>query len=165
MYYIVEFLNGGGVAAVPKACFREDETLWPPFTNPARSINAFKKCEKPGAGWTAFKCRVMSKAVIGGSCPKDCIRRVMKRCLTDELAETFCLTGRKGKKPFRELALFGVIVAALQKSYPRCTETELHHLIADHLRHAPARCKKRSSTLAQRVDTNEHEASPSLHDQ
>lgn len=63
MYYIVEFLSGeGGVSAVPKAWFKNNEAFWPPFSNPTRFINAFKKCESPGAGWVAHKCRVLGYA-------------------------------------------------------------------------------------------------------
>ncbi|KAL1486114.1 hypothetical protein MTO96_031523 [Rhipicephalus appendiculatus] len=75
----------------------------------------------------------------------------MKRCMADTLAETYCLTGRKGKKPFRDLRLLSVIIAALQKSYPKCTESELHRLIGDHLRYAPSRCKK-CSDISPHVD-------------
>lgn len=86
--------------------------------------------------------------LIGGSCLKDTVKNIMKRCMAYTLAEKYCFTGRKGKKAFRELRLLSVIIAALQKSYPRATESEVHHLIADHLRYAPACCKRRSRVLS-----------------
>ncbi|KAL1476059.1 hypothetical protein MTO96_036804 [Rhipicephalus appendiculatus] len=86
--------------------------------------------------------------LIGGLCLKGTVKNIMKRCMDYTLAEKYCFTGRKGKKAFKELRLLSVIVAALQKSYPSATENEVHHLIADYLRHAPAYCKKRSRVLS-----------------
>ncbi|XP_077495617.1 uncharacterized protein LOC144106651 isoform X2 [Amblyomma americanum] len=79
-------------------------------------------------------------SLVGGSCFKDGVRHVMKKCLCDSVAEQFCFTGRKGKRAFLQLKLCGVINDV--------KETDLSHCIADHLRFAPARRKKWSRQAA-----------------
>ncbi|XP_064454595.1 uncharacterized protein LOC135365813 isoform X2 [Ornithodoros turicata] len=79
---------------------------------------------------------------IGGSSPQDCLRHIMRRCMNDSFAQGFCLTGRKGKRPFLGLRLLEVIYGAVRKSYPEVTDATLQSCVADWLRYAPSRVKK-----------------------
>ncbi|XP_064487331.1 uncharacterized protein LOC135399511 [Ornithodoros turicata] len=79
---------------------------------------------------------------IGGSSPQDCLRHIMRHCMNDSFAQGFCLTGRKGKRPFLELRQLEVIYGAVRKSYPEVTDATLQSCVADWLRYAPSRVKK-----------------------
>lgn len=69
---------------------------------------------------------------------------LMRRCMCDKLAQEFSFTGRKGKWPFNSLQLSRVITDTLLRNYPT-TEHSVYHAIADWLRHAPGRHRKRES--------------------
>ncbi|XP_064479752.1 uncharacterized protein LOC135393176 isoform X2 [Ornithodoros turicata] len=83
---------------------------------------------------------------IGGASPKDCLRHVMRRCMKDDLAQHFCLTGRKGKLPFLGPRLLEVITDAMLRTFPDITEAAFKSQVSDWLRYAPSRLKKRTAT-------------------
>ncbi|KAL1482545.1 hypothetical protein MTO96_033724, partial [Rhipicephalus appendiculatus] len=80
---------------------------------------------------------------LGGSSLQDALRQLMRRYIADTLAQDFSLTGRKGKRPFNTLHLLEVITETLKKVFATATEVEIHNGIADWLRYAPSRQKKR----------------------
>lgn len=44
---------------------------------------------------------------------QDSVRKIMRRCMCDTLAQDFSLTGRKGKRPFIGLYLLQVLTGAI----------------------------------------------------
>ncbi|XP_075525137.1 uncharacterized protein LOC142557296 isoform X2 [Dermacentor variabilis] len=82
---------------------------------------------------------------LGGPSVLKAARRLMRRCMRDVLARDFSLTRRKGKRPFNDLQLLQVATEALQKAFTTATEADVHGGIANWLRYAPSREKKRES--------------------
>ncbi|XP_065312479.1 uncharacterized protein [Dermacentor albipictus] len=82
---------------------------------------------------------------LGGPSLLKAARHLMRRCMRDVLAQDFSLTGRKGKRPFNDLQLLQVATEALQKAFTTATEADVHGGIANWLRYAPSRQKKREA--------------------
>ncbi|XP_064466702.1 uncharacterized protein LOC135377897 [Ornithodoros turicata] len=85
-------------------------------------------------------------STIGGASPQDCVRHIMRRCMVDSYAQGFCMTGRKGKQAFLGHKLLDVVTGAVRKHFPEETDTHLKTYVADWLRYAPSRVKKRNSS-------------------
>ncbi|XP_040078388.2 uncharacterized protein LOC120850090 [Ixodes scapularis] len=104
---------------------------------------------------------ILHFALLGGSTVVDVTRQVMRRCMLDSLAQNYCVTGRKGKKPMRDLGLLGVVIGAVrtcfkqkaQNGEPAITvqEADVKRAVAEWVRHAPARTKK----MEQRASSQE----------
>ncbi|XP_070385173.1 uncharacterized protein [Dermacentor albipictus] len=82
---------------------------------------------------------------IGGTSVQDSVRKIMRRCMCDTLAQDFSLTGRKGKRPFIGLYLLQVLTETLKSNFAQATESQIHLSIAEWLRYAPSRQKKRDA--------------------
>ncbi|XP_077484465.1 uncharacterized protein LOC144094357 isoform X2 [Amblyomma americanum] len=93
-------------------------------------------------------------SLIGGSSLKDGLRQVMKKCICDSLARDFSLTGRKGKRSFIGLQLLLVVTETLRSSFPKATDCQIQMCVAEWLRYAPSRCKKREIARLVRAEAD-----------
>ncbi|CAN8007491.1 unnamed protein product [Ixodes pacificus] len=107
---------------------------------------------------------ILHFALLGGSI--SCIShfleaQVMRRCMLDSLTHNYCVTGRKGKKPMRDLGLLGVVIGAVRTCFKQkaengepaiiVQEADVKRAVAEWVRHAPARTKK----MEQRASSQE----------
>ncbi|CAH0549539.1 unnamed protein product [Brassicogethes aeneus] len=78
----------------------------------------------------------------GGIDFKECTRRCLKLCLTENLANTFSFMGQKNKKKFSSLSICEVVLDAVQEFDPTCTKKQIELHIAYWLTKSKERLKQ-----------------------
>ncbi|XP_077088400.1 uncharacterized protein LOC143740221 [Siphateles boraxobius] len=80
-------------------------------------------------------------SLVGGPNPGETTRRVMRALASYSVWKEFSLKGKKGKRPLQNLNIMKVIKKAVMMSNPRIQQATVEDIVADTLKHAPARCQ------------------------
>lgn len=82
-------------------------------------------------------------AQIGGSSLGNCVRRMLSKLLTNEVAACFSWLESKGKNPFSPLKISSILFSAIRRNPASSmwSDRDIENVIKDWLRHAKARCK------------------------
>ncbi|KAG8173950.1 hypothetical protein JTE90_027181 [Oedothorax gibbosus] len=86
---------------------------------------------------------VKSLQIIGGINFENCVRRIMRKLMTDDLATGFSWGGCKGKRPFGDLTMSKAVFDAVRKNavFQGKSDADIEYVIKNWLRHAKARSK------------------------
>ncbi|XP_077409530.1 uncharacterized protein LOC144039751 [Vanacampus margaritifer] len=74
-----------------------------------------------------------------GRSERRTIRRILRRVATNDVLSEYSLRGRKSKKPFQDLTLCEIIIAACRKNFVSQTEAQFEAAIGLALKSAPHR--------------------------
>ncbi|CAM4652748.1 unnamed protein product [Leuciscus chuanchicus] len=108
-----------------------------------------------------FRNRVTHhSSLVGGPNPGENPRWVMRAVASYSVWKEFSLKGKKGKRPLLNLTIMKVIKKTVMMSNPRIQQEKVEDIVADTLKHAPARCQNHviytgTSTSASTEEENE----------
>ncbi|XP_067276014.1 uncharacterized protein [Pseudorasbora parva] len=80
-------------------------------------------------------------SLVGGPNPGENTRRVMRAVASYSVWKEFSLKGKKGKKPLENMTILKVIKKAVMTSNRGIHQAKVEDIVADTLKHAPARCQ------------------------
>ncbi|KAI2646470.1 von Willebrand factor A domain-containing protein 3A [Labeo rohita] len=78
-------------------------------------------------------------SLVGGPNPGENTRRVMRAVASYNVWKEFSLKGKKGKRPLQNMNVMKVIKKAVMRSNPGLHQAKVEDIVADTLKHAPAR--------------------------
>lgn len=83
--------------------------------------------------------------LVGGSNPHVMIRNMLKKLLTNTLAQQFSWVGKKAKRSFKDLRLANVIIQAVRTVHNQITDTEIANSIAKWLTQGTLRVQRENN--------------------
>ncbi|KMQ82446.1 hypothetical protein RF55_22962, partial [Lasius niger] len=87
--------------------------------------------------------------LVGGNNPHVMIRNMLKKLLTNSLAQQFSWAGKKAKCSFKDLKLANVIIQAVRTVHNQITDTEISNSIAKWLTQGTLRAQREKHTCTQ----------------
>ncbi|KAK7124439.1 hypothetical protein R3I94_018720 [Phoxinus phoxinus] len=110
-----KLLKDNTVSEAPSSSSVSTEDVKTSLNLPLRTVEDVVRTEMELNSATTRKKYVQYLSRLGGFGPKDVIKNIMQRVLTDDLAMQFSWLGRGNKKPFSKLILTDVIRDAASK--------------------------------------------------
>lgn len=94
---------------------------------------------------------ILQLGQYGGHNLPSIVRRILKQLIHDSLAAKFSWFGKKGKAPFCQLKLAGIITSAVRmnRKFKNATDHDVQEAVQSWLRHAPARQQKETKRSLQ----------------
>ncbi|XP_063425002.1 uncharacterized protein LOC134708426 isoform X1 [Mytilus trossulus] len=85
-----------------------------------------------------FKNKLVQYLVSqGGHSRSDCIRRMMKKCGTNQLWAKYSLKGQKGKEAFTGHPLCRIVMKCCARVFPKSKVSDMEEVLIDFLKQAP----------------------------
>ncbi|XP_026106251.1 uncharacterized protein LOC113078146 [Carassius auratus] len=79
--------------------------------------------------------------LVGGPNPGENTRRVMRAVASYGVWKEFSLKGKKVKRPLQNLIIMKILIKAVMRSNPGIQQAKVEDIVADTLKHTPARCQ------------------------